>query len=96
MNFSTHFKPISYFKNHAADIVKTLSDTRAPLFITQNGEARLVVMDVNSYEEREATLALLKILVLGNHAIEQGQFRSVKNVFADLDRQAAEREENAK
>jgi len=63
MNFSTHVKPISYFKSHAADIVKTLSDTREPMLITQNGEARLVVMDVGSYEEREATLALLKILV---------------------------------
>jgi len=96
MNFSTHVKPISYVKSHAADIVKTLSDTREPMLITQNGEARLVVMDVGSYEEREATLALLKILVLGNHAIEQGQFRPAEDVFADLGRQAVEEEKDAK
>lgn len=96
MNFSTCVRPISYFRSHAADIVKTLSDTREPMLITQNGEARLVVMDVDSHEERESTLALLKILVLGGHAIRQGQFRSANDVFADLDPQAAEEEMDSK
>ncbi|GER20817.1 type II toxin-antitoxin system [compost metagenome] len=89
MNFSTQVKPISYLKSHAADIVKTLSDTREPLVITQNGEAKLVVMDVRSFEEQEATLALLKVLALGNREIEQGQFRSADDVFADLDQEDA-------
>ncbi|MBJ2155755.1 type II toxin-antitoxin system Phd/YefM family antitoxin [Variovorax sp. IB41] len=87
MNFSTQVKPISYLKSHAADIVKTLSDTREPMVITQNGEAKLVVMDVRSYEEQEATLALLKVLALGNREIEQGQFRPADEVFADLDQE---------
>jgi len=89
MNFSTQVKPISYLKSHAADIVKTLSVTREPLVITQNGEAKLVVMDVRSFEEQEATLALLKVLALGNREIEQGQFRSADDVFADLDQEDA-------
>ena len=45
------------------------------MLITQNGEAKLVVMDVKSYEEQEETMALLKILALGNREIEQGRFR---------------------
>lgn len=89
MNFSTQVKPISYLKSHAADIVKTLADTREPMVITQNGEAKLVVMDVRSFEEQEATLALLKVLALGNREIEQGQFRSADDVFADLDQEDA-------
>jgi len=96
MNFSTQVKPISYLKSHAADIVKTLSDTREPMLITQNGEAKLVVMDVRSYEEHEATLALLKVLALGNREIEQGRFRSAEDVFADLEQQDAEEEKDAK
>jgi len=96
MNFSTQVRPISYLKSHAAEIVKTLSDTREPMLITQNGEAKLVVMDVRSYEEHEATLALLKVLALGNREIEQGQFRSAEDVFADLDRQDVEEEKDAK
>jgi PHD/YefM family antitoxin component YafN of YafNO toxin-antitoxin module len=56
------------------------------MLITQNGEAKLVVMDVKSYEEQEETLALLKILALGNREIELGKFRDVESVFTELDK----------
>ena len=55
------------------------------MLITQNGEAKLVVMDVKSYEAQEETVALLKILALGNREIEQGRFRPADDVFAALD-----------
>lgn len=86
MKFSTQVKPISYLKSHAAEIVKDITENRQPMLITQNGEAKLVVMDVKSYEEQEETLALLKILALGNREIEQGKFRNVEDVFAELDK----------
>lgn len=86
MKFSTQVKPISYLKSHAAEIVKDITENREPMLITQNGEAKLVVMDVKSYEEQEETLALLKILALGNREIEQGKFRDVEEVFAELDK----------
>jgi len=86
MKFSSQIKPISYLKSHTAEIVKNLSESREPLLITQNGEAKLVVMDVKSYEEQEETLALLKILALGNREIEQGKFRDAETVFAELDK----------
>ena len=85
MKFSTQVKPISYLKSHAAEIVKDITENREPMLITQNGEAKLVVMDVKSYEEQEETLALLKILALGNREIEQGKFRDVEDVFSELD-----------
>lgn len=86
MKFSTQVKPISYLKTHAAEIVKNLTENREPMLITQNGEAKLVVMDVKSYEEREQTLAMLKILAFGNREIEDGKFRDVEDVFAELDK----------
>ena len=85
MKFSTQVKPISYLKSHAAEIVKDISESREPMLITQNGEAKLVVMDVKSYKEHEEMLALLKLLALGNREIENGHFRSAEDVFADLD-----------
>lgn len=85
MKLSTQVKPISYLKSHAAEIVKEISESREPMLITQNGEAKLVVMDVRSYEEHEEALALLKILALGHREIEQGQFRSAAEVFGELD-----------
>jgi len=86
MKFSSQIKPISYLKSHTAEIVKDLSESRKPMLITQNGEARLVVMDVKSYEEQEETLALLKILALGVRQIEDGRYRDADAVFADLDK----------
>ncbi|HRO57727.1 MAG TPA: type II toxin-antitoxin system Phd/YefM family antitoxin [Burkholderiaceae bacterium] len=85
MRFSTHIKPISYLKSHAAEIVKDISESREPMLITQNGEAKLVVMDVRTYEQQEETMALLKILAMGNQDIEQGRFRDAEGVFAELD-----------
>jgi len=86
MKLSTHIKPISYLKSHTAQIVKELTESREPMVITQNGEATLVVIDVKSFEERENTLALLKILALGSRELELGKFRDAEEVFADIDK----------
>ena len=50
MALSDRIKPISYLKAHAAEIIRTLGDQPAPLIITQNGEAKAVVEDIDSYE----------------------------------------------
>lgn len=89
MKFSTQVKPITYLKSHAAEIVKTLRESGEPLLITQNGEAKLVVIDIKTYEEQTETLAMLKLLALGNKEIEAGQFRSASEVFSDLEREEA-------
>ncbi|MEJ1226472.1 prevent-host-death family protein [Pseudomonas sp. NFACC32-1] len=86
MKLSSQIKPISYLKSHTAEIVKTITESREPLIITQNGEAKLVVMDVKSFEEQEDTMALLKLLAMGNREIEEGNFRDVEDVFTELDR----------
>jgi prevent-host-death family protein len=73
MKPTTKFKPISYLKANASDVVKQLQEQREPIIITQNGEAKMVVQDIESYEKTQQTLALLKILALGQHQIEAGQ-----------------------
>jgi prevent-host-death family protein len=73
MKYSTQIKPISYLKANAAEIVRQLAEHREPLVITQNGEAKAVLLDVASYEQTQETMALLKILALGNRQIEEGR-----------------------
>lgn len=90
MKYSTQVKPISYLKSHAASIVKEIADSGEPMLITQNGEAKLVVMDVHTFERQEETLALLKLLALGQRDIEQGRFRDADDVFAELEQQGTE------
>ena len=84
MRYSSQVKPISYLKANAAEILARLAKERQPLVITQNGEAKAVIQDVASYEETQETLALLKILALGNAEIEAGKVKPVGEVVARL------------
>ena len=72
MKPSTNIKPISYLKANASDVVNQLQEQREPMIITQNGEAKMVVQDIESYEKTQQTLALLKVLALGQKQIEAG------------------------
>jgi prevent-host-death family protein len=84
MRYSTQIKPISYLKANAADVLDELNAQRKPLIITQNGEAKAVLQDVASYEETQETMALLKVLALGNKQIEQGKVKPVADVVRRL------------
>jgi prevent-host-death family protein len=84
MRFSTQVRPISYLKSNAAEVLRTLTEQREPMVITQNGEARAVIQDVASYEETQETLALLKVLALGMRDIEAGRVAPVEDVVARL------------
>ncbi len=84
MKLSNQIKPISYLKAHAAEIVRKLGEQREPLIITQNGEAKVVVQDIESYERTQETMALLKILALGMRQIEEGKVSPAKDVIRRL------------
>lgn len=86
MKYSTQIKPISYLKANAAEVVRELAEQRRPLVITQNGEAKAVIQDVASFEETQETMALLRILALGNRQIEENQVISVKSAVERLRR----------
>lgn len=81
---SSNIKPISYLKANAAEVLKRLSEQREPLLITQNGEAGAVMQDIASYENTQETLALLKILALGNREIEEGKIKPLAEVARGL------------
>ncbi|MGD2099016.1 MAG: type II toxin-antitoxin system Phd/YefM family antitoxin [Desulfobacterales bacterium] len=72
MKLSRQVKPISYLKAHAAEIVRNLAEQQEPIVITQNGEAKVVIQDIDSYEKTQQTMALLKILALGIRQVEDG------------------------
>lgn len=84
MRLSSRIKPISYLKAYASEIVRTIRDDREPFIITQNGEAKAVVQDVDTYEQTQETMALLKILALGNRQIEAGRVRPAADHIARL------------
>lgn len=58
-----------------------MSEKSEPLIITQNGEAKVVMQDVASFEQTQETMAMLKILALGNRQIEDGRVQQASAVL---------------
>ena len=84
MKLSSQIKPISFLKAHAAEIVRNLDQSREPLIITQNGEAKAVIQGIADYEQTKETMALLKILALGGRQIEEGKVQPASDVVKRL------------
>jgi len=84
MRFSTQIKPISYIKSHAAEVLDRLNEEREPIVITQNGEARAVLVDVRTYEQSQETMALLKILAIADKEIESGETVQIEDVMKEF------------
>jgi prevent-host-death family protein len=85
MSLAEQIKPISYLKSNAADIVKGFADNPESIIITQNGEAKMVVMDIGAYERQQETMALLKLLSLGKKEFQDGKFQSAEKFFEEMD-----------
>ena len=85
MSLAAQIKPISYLKSNAADIVKEFAVNPEAIIITQNGEAKMVVMDIGAYESQQETMAQLKLLSLGKKEFHEGKFQSADDFFAEMD-----------
>ncbi len=65
MSSVANIKSISYLKSHAAQISEDLEMNGQPFFITQNGEASMVIESVKQFQEKESLIAALKVMALG-------------------------------
>ena len=86
MKLSTAVKPISYLKAHASELIRDITNTRQALVVTQNGEAKVVVQDIRSYERMLETLALLKILARSKQNIKRGKVKTLEEAFGSLEK----------
>lgn len=84
MQLHKDVKPISYVKTHAAEIIRNVAETGNPLVITQNGEAKAVLVNVREYDDMQESLALLKMLAVSSHEVKHGKIRAAEDVLSDL------------
>lgn len=84
MQSVANIKSISYLKSHAAQISEDLAMNGNPFFITQNGEASMVIESVRQFQEKEALIAALKIIALGEKDRLQGKGISAADARAQL------------
>lgn len=87
MKLSSRIMPVRYFKRNAAEVLRGLADHPEPLIITQNGEAKAVLQDIDAYEQTQETLALLTLLALAKREIDAGETKRATAMFAELSRE---------
>jgi len=83
INLKEDIKPISYIKTNAADMLEYVNERKNPIIITQRGEARGVLLDVESYQELLRALTLMKLLQVSEEAIRGGDVYDHTEVFAE-------------
>ncbi|MBS0618856.1 MAG: type II toxin-antitoxin system Phd/YefM family antitoxin [Spirochaetes bacterium] len=64
-------KPISYVKSRAAEIIERIAKTHQAIVITQNGEAKAVLTDIETYQKQRDAIAMLRLALLRNQSIEK-------------------------
>ncbi len=84
MRLSEDIKPVTYMKSRAAELLKTVGETRRPVVITQNGEPKGVLLDVDSYQELRDAVLLLKLAAQGEADVQAGRTVPQSEVFRDL------------
>lgn len=84
MRMREDIRPVTYLKSRAADLLDQLNKTHRPVVITQNGEARAVIQDPESYERTKTAIGLLKLLVQGEADIRSGKTFTQDEVFERL------------
>ena len=86
MKIKEDIRPISYVKAHAADMLAQVNKTRRPVFVTQNGEARAVLIDSESYENMKNALGMLKLVAQGENDIKNGRLLDQDEAFSRIEK----------
>ena len=84
MKIQEDIKPISYFKAHAAEVLDQINRTHRPFYVTQNGEAKAVVLDPGTFEEMKNAINILKMLSMSEQNISEGKVLTQANVENQL------------
>jgi prevent-host-death family protein len=86
INLVEDIKPISYVKAHTADVFRQVEEKNNPVVITQNGEAKAVLMNVNYYQNIMNAINLLKIVSIGENDIKNGRVLSEEEMDKKIEK----------
>jgi prevent-host-death family protein len=78
--------PISDLRQNASDVVKGVSSSREPVFITQRGRATAVMVSMEVYRNSQHEMDVLHLLARGEKEIEAGIGYELDAVLKEADR----------
>ncbi len=85
MKLSQDLKPVSYFKNNMAEVIRKLNENQGTMVITQNGEAKVVMMDIKVYEDLQESLLMLEMIAQGKKNLAEGKHRPADKVLSEFE-----------
>jgi len=91
MNSKTSIRPITYMKTNAADILATVSQTGEAVIITHNGEGKMVIQDIASYQSLKDTVAMLKLVAQGKRSVQRRHVKTARRAFEDIEKRRKRR-----
>jgi prevent-host-death family protein len=77
--------PISDLRQNASDVVKSVSSSREPVFITQRGRAAAVLVSMEVYKNAQHEMDILRLLARGEKEIEAGTGYELDDVLREAD-----------
>lgn len=86
MNSKQDIKPISFVKANTTEVLSTVNRTKRPLYITQNGVAKAVLLDTDSFENMKNALALMKLVTLGENEYKNKKMTKQEDVFSAIEK----------
>jgi prevent-host-death family protein len=78
--------PISDLRKNASDVVKSVSSSREPVFITQRGRAAAVLVSMEVYKNTQHEMDILHLLTRGEKEIAAGIGHELDDVLKEADR----------
>ena len=77
--------PVSDLRQHAAEVLRSVQQSKQPLVITQRGRAAAVMLSVDEFERVEHERQLLRLLARGEREIAEGNGYDLETVLAEAD-----------
>jgi prevent-host-death family protein len=77
--------PISDLRQNARDVVKRVSSSREPVFITQRGRAAAVMVSMEVYQDAQHEMDILHLLARGEKEISAGKGYKLDDVLKEAD-----------
>ena len=77
--------PISDLRQNASDVVKSVSSSGEPVFITQRGRAAAVMVSMEAYTNAQHEMDILHLLARGEKEIAAGTGYELDDVLREAD-----------
>ena len=84
VNLAQDLKSVSYIKDHTMEVLDYVENSRTPIVVTHDGEAKAVIIDIKSYQKTIDAINLAKILSFGEKDIKNGNIiahEDAKKIF---------------